>query len=123
MNRGLLSSRDEVDMQVEVDRIRINLSLTSRRGAQRLDVKSFQHHLEVYGGEKLLHCFTLPQAVEPDSLTVSRQGVSVTLEMRIKQGSGHPKPVRPAADERSEGCVEHPRSRTSALEREKGHSA
>ena len=123
VNRGSLTTRDDLEIQVEHDQIRITLALTQGQEAKTLEIKAFQHHLEISMKDRLLHCLTLPQAVEPDSLSIKRKGCSAVLALRIKQGSGHPKPIRPAADERSEGCVEHPRSRASAVEAEKGQSA
>ena len=46
VNRGSLTTRDDLEIQVEHDQIRITLALTQGQEAKTLEIKAFQHHLE-----------------------------------------------------------------------------
>ncbi len=122
VNREILGFGGNMTLDVEQELIRIHLRTDRRYQAKKLDVRAFQHHIEIHSEGRLLHCFSLYQPVDPSSLSVIRNGCSVKLTLSIKQASGHPKPVRHGSDERSESCLEHPRARASSLETGEGQS-
>jgi hypothetical protein len=102
------------------DRLLVSIFLARPLWNEPLEVQASQHHLSVRAKGDILHCLLLPKVVRPDSVRVTRSDNLLYVELDTQRASGHPRPIHPATDERSESCVEHPRSRTSGRESERG---